>query len=167
MSASRTHYSVFAAAAMTALLLGGCSADSSGSSPADTTTQSVATADAAATAGTDGAAPDSATEAAAAPAADAPGERPEGLDGSLPVPPGNLATATQKSSSWEYIYTEVTSDEARVFADTLKAMGFKVKVTVDSDGVEQWHMQSDDWSIKLEETHAEESLRYAIDPITQ
>ncbi len=163
MSASRTHYSVFAAAAMTALLLGGCSADSSGSSPADTTTQSVATADAAATAGTDGAAPDSATEAAA----DAPGERPEGLDGSLPVPPGNLATATQKSSSWEYIYTEVTSDEARVFADTLKVMGFKVKVTVDSDGVEQWHMQSDDWSIKLEETHAEESLRYAIDPITQ
>lgn len=95
------------------------------------------------------------------------GDRPAALDASLPVPPGTLLSETQEASAWEYIYGDVTSDEARAFADELEAMGFEVKVTVDNDGVEQWYMQSADWAIKLEQTHAEESLRYWIDPIIE
>ena len=106
-------------------------------------------------------------EAPAEPKAEPEGERPEGLDTSLPVPPGTLVSATPESSAWEYTYSGVTSDEARAFADSLKEMGFEQKVTVDSDGVEQWYFQSAEWAIKLEETHADESLRYWVDPISE
>jgi len=106
-------------------------------------------------------------EAPAEPKAEPEGERPEGLDTSLPVPPGTLVSATPGASAWEYTYSGVTSDEARAFADSLKEMGFEQKVTVDSDGVEQWYFQSAEWAIKLEETHADESLRYWVDPISE
>lgn len=110
-----------------------------------------------------GAAPDSGTDTGS----DASGERPEGLDASLPVPPGTLESATQEASAWVYIYSGVTSDEARAFAQGLEDSGFEVKISVDSDGVEQWYLQSADWAIKLEETHATESLYYWVDPIIE
>ena len=83
------------------------------------------------------------------------------------MPPGTLVTATPDGNEWEYIYADVTSDEARAFAEEITGMGFDVKVTVDSDGVEQWYMQSADWAIKLEETHADESLMYWVDAIIE
>ena len=94
-------------------------------------------------------------------------ERPEGLDASLPVPPGTLISATPESSAWEYLYGDVTSDEARAFADGFEEAGYDLKVTVDSDGVEQWYFQNADWAVKLEETHATEQLRYWVDPISE
>ena len=94
-------------------------------------------------------------------------ERPEGLDESLPAPAGVLISATQESSAWEYLYGEVTTEEARAFADGFEAAGYDLKVTVDSDGVEQWYFQSADWAVKLEETHATEQLLYWVDPISE
>ncbi|WP_395640056.1 hypothetical protein [Pseudolysinimonas sp.] len=102
-----------------------------------------------------------------APAAPAEAERPEGLDDSLPVPSGVLISATPEASAWEYIYGEVTTEEARAFADGFEAAGYDLKVTVDSDGVEQWYFQNADWAVKLEETHATEQLLYWVDPIIE
>lgn len=115
-------------------------------------------------------------DAGANPALDAPAdtpaeapaaEHPEGLDASLPVPPGVLISATPEASAWEYIYGEVTTEEARAFAQGLKDAGFDQKVTVDSDGVEQWYFQSAEWAVKLEETHDTEQLLYWVDPISE
>jgi hypothetical protein len=132
-----------AAATLALLLLGGCTA-----APV-------------AGGGDDGGSEQPTTEAP--PAA----ERPEGLDASLPVPPGVLVSATPESSAWEYIYGEVTSDEARAFADGFEAAGYDLKVTVDSGGVEQWYFQNADWAVKLEQTHDAEQLRYWVDPISE
>lgn len=101
------------------------------------------------------------------PAAPADVERPEGLDASLPVPPGELISATQEASAWEYIYGGVTTEEARAFADWFDRAGYDLKVAVDSNGVEQWYFQSADWAVKLEETHADEQLRYWVDPVSE
>lgn len=106
--------------------------------------------------------------AAEAPAAEAPAaERPEGLDASLPVPPGDLVSATPEASAWAYVYGGVTSDEARDFAQGFEDAGYDLKVTVDSGGVEQWYFQNADWAVKLEQTHATEELYYWIDPIIE
>ena len=160
MPAHRSPVTALAAAALAALLLAGCTAAGTGADDA-----SAATADAMAPVTQESA--EAPAEPEAEPEAEPQGERPEGLDASLPVPPGTLVSATPESSAWEYIYSGVTSDEARAFADSLKEMGFKQKVTVDSDGVEQWYFQSAEWAIKLEETHADESLRYWVDPISE
>lgn len=163
MSAFHTHHTALVAGAIAVLLLGGCSAGGTEPDPAGGTTPPAATVESTVVAGAD----DAATETPTEPATDAPGERPEGLDASLPVPPGTLVTATPDGSEWEYMYADVTSDEARAFAEEIKGMGFDVKVTADSDGVEQWYMQSADWAIKLEETHADESLMYWVDAIIE
>ncbi len=156
MPAHRSPATALAAAALAALLLTGCTAGDAGADDAPATT-------------TDAVAPvaQESDEAPAEPETEPEGERPEGLDASLPVPPGSLVSTTPEASAWEYIYSGVTSDEARAFADSLKEMGFEQKVTVDSDGVEQWYFQSAEWAIKLEETHADESLRYWVDPISE
>lgn len=138
-----TSAGAIAAATLALLLLGGCTA-----APV-------------AGGGDDGGSEQPTTEAP--PAA----ERPEGLDASLPVPPGVLVSATPESSAWEYIYGEVTSDEARAFADGFEAAGYDLKVTVDSGGVEQWYFQNADWAVKLEQTHDAEQLRYWVDPISE
>lgn len=158
MPSFRSPAAALTTAVLAALLLAGCATDGA---DADATEGPVATADAAAadTSGSD--------EAVDEADAELDGDRPEGLDASLPVPPGTLVSATPEASAWEYIYSGVTSDEARAFADSLKDMGFEQKVTVDSDGVEQWYLQSANWAIKLEETHADESLLYWVDPISE
>ncbi|GAA2959903.1 hypothetical protein [Microbacterium schleiferi] len=158
MPAFRSPAAALASAVLAALLLAGCATDGA---DADATEGPVATAEAAAAdaSGSDEAVDETDSEP--------DGERPEGLDASLPVPPGTLVSATPETSAWEYIYSGVTSDEARAFAESLKEMGFEQKITVDSEGVEQWYLQSANWAIKLEETHADESLRYWVDPISE
>lgn len=135
------------AAGLALAVLTGCTAPSGGPAPDSP-------------AGGDGAGSGATTEETAV-------ERPEGLDASLPVPPGVLISATPEASAWEYVYGEVTSEEARAFAQGLKDAGFDQKVTVDSDGVEQWYLQSADWAVKLEETHDSEQLLYWVDPISE
>jgi hypothetical protein len=163
MFAFRPLHVVALAGTFAVLVLAGCStggADTDVDAPVATATQVTdATGEQGADAGE--------ASAPAEEGAEAGGDRPAAIDASLPVPPGTLLSETQEASAWEYIYGDVTSDEARAFADELEAMGFEVKVTVDSDGVEQWYLQSADWAIKLEQTHAEESLLYWIDPILE
>ncbi|MEV5819732.1 hypothetical protein AB0L22_11225 [Micromonospora haikouensis] len=102
--------------------------------------------------------------AAAAAAPDAPAaERPEGLADYLPVPPGKLVSAAKAdASAWEYIY-DISSDDARSFADWFTQNDFDSKVHVDSGGEEQWYFQGTRHAVKLEHTHAEGRLRYWVD----
>lgn len=161
MSAIHARRAAFATTAIAVLLLTGCAAESTTEDPADAPDSAVTT-EAVTTEADAGETP-----AEEAPAEEPVGEHPEGLDASLPVPPGTLISATQIASAWEYIYGDVTSDEARAFADGLLASGFEKKVSVDSNGVEQWYMQSADWAIKLEQTHDTETLLYWVDPIIE
>lgn len=162
MSAIHARRAALAATAVAVVLLTGCAPDGTTEDPADGPDTAVTTETAVTTAADAGEAP-----AEEAPAEEPAGERPEGLDASLPVPPGTLISATPEASAWEYIYGDVTSDEARAFADGLLASGFEKKVSVDSNGVEQWYMQSADWAIKLEQTHDTNTLRYWVDPIIE
>lgn len=156
MSPLNPRHTALAATAIAVLLLTGCAAEGTTEDPADAPDAAVTTeADAVE------------TPAEEAPAEEPAGERPEGLDASLPVPPGTLISATPEASAWEYIYGEITSDEARAFAEGLLASGFEKKISVDNDGVEQWYMQSADWAIKLEQTHDTNTLRYWVDPIIE
>lgn len=156
MSPLNPRHTALAATAIAVLLLTGCAAEGTTEDPADAPDAAVTTeADAVE------------TPAEEAPAEEPAGERPEGLDASLPVPPGTLISATPEASAWEYIYGDITSDEARAFAEGLLASGFEKKISVDNDGVEQWYMQSADWAIKLEQTHDTNTLRYWVDPIIE
>lgn len=156
MSPLNPRHTALAATAIAVLLLTGCAAEGTTGDPADAPDAAVTTeADAVE------------TPAEEAPAEEPAGERPEGLDASLPVPPGTLISATPEASAWEYIYGDITSDEARAFAEGLLASGFEKKISVDNDGVEQWYMQSADWAIKLEQTHDTNTLRYWVDPIIE
>lgn len=156
MSPLNPRNTALAATAIAVLLLTGCAAEGTTEDPADGPDTAVTTeADAVE------------TPAEEAPAEEPAGERPEGLDASLPVPPGTLISATPEASAWEYIYGDITSDEARAFAEGLLASGFEKKISVDNDGVEQWYMQSADWAIKLEQTHDTNTLRYWVDPIIE
>lgn len=149
LSLSRRPVGALAAAGIALLLLAGCAA-AGGTTPDG------------------GSAGDPGAEAPAAEApADSTAERPEGLDASLPIPPGDLVSATPEASAWAYVYGGVTSDEARDFAQGFEDAGYDLKITVDSDGVEQWYFQNADWAIKLEQTHASEELYYWVDPIIE
>lgn len=161
MPALNPRHAALTATAVSVLFLTACASDAPADDAADAPVAEVTTEAAV------GDAPAEEAPAEDAPAGEPAGERPEGLDASLPVPPGTLVSATPESSAWEYIYSDVTSDEARAFAEGLLASGFEKKVSVDSNGVEQWYMQSADWAIKLEETHDTETLRYWVDVISE
>jgi len=168
MSPYRPHFAALVAGVFSVALIAGCATDSTSDAEKEVGAEQVAQPGDGVTGSEDATSPGAAEEGSdGGSEPEAQGDRPEGLDASLPVPPGTLISATPESSAWEYIYGDVTSDEARAFADQIEQMGFEVLVTVDSDGVEQWYMQSAEWAIKLEETHAEESLRYWIDPMSE
>ncbi|MFI6159106.1 hypothetical protein ACIA59_04085 [Micromonospora haikouensis] len=90
-------------------------------------------------------------------------ERPEGLADYLPVPPGTLVSAKPETSAWEYVYGDISSDDARSFADWFTQHDFDSKVHVDSGGKEQWYFQNTRHAVKLEHTHADDRLRYWVD----